>query len=181
MTLTEIKDLAAIVGTAVAVPGVLFAAIKAWQEIKRIREQRESEIEQRRKSNEQRETELERKRIEFTLAQHRRLFDDKALCSVLEKLDGDQEGLRDPSIIEAKRKFLTFFEEMILLRNSGYISNEVALYMFGYYAVCAHRGKNFQCGIAYKIEYWSLFMEFAEEADLYLASPKSKSLGKLRL
>ena len=181
MTLTEAKDLAAIIATVIAVPGVLFAAIKTWQELKRIREQRDSEIEQRRRSNEQHETELERKRIEFTLAQHRRLFDDKALCTVLERLDGDQETLRDPTIIEAKRKFLTFFEEMILLRNSGYISPQVALYMFGYYAAAAHAGTNFKYGIDYKPEYWSLFMTFASEAELYLCSNRTEDLANLRL
>ena len=70
---------------------------------------------------------------------------------------------------------------MILLRNSGYISNDIALYMFGYYAVCAHRGENFRYGIAYKLEYWNLFMSFAEEAEHYLASPTAKDSKLLRL
>ena len=181
MSLSEWKDVAAILGTMVAVPGVLFAVYKAWQEVVRIGEQRQAEIDQRDRTGKQRERELELKRVEFTLAQHRRLFDDKSLCSVLQCLDGDQLSLRDPQIIESKRKFLTFFEEMILLRNSGYISSDIALYMFGYYAKCAHRGENFRFGIAYKPEYWNLFMSFAEEAEHYLASPKAKDSKLLRL
>ena len=181
MSLSEWKDVAAILGTVVAVPGVLFSVYKAWQEVVRIGEQRQAEIDQRDRTGKQRERELELKRVEFTLAQHRRLFDDKSLCSVLQCLDGDQLSLRDPQIIESKRKFLTFFEEMILLRNSGYISDDIALYMFGYYAKCAHRGENFRFGIAYKPEYWNLFMSFAEEAEHYLASPKAKDSKLLRL
>ena len=109
MNLSDWKDVAAILGTLVAVPGVLFAVYKAWQEVVRIGEQRQAEIDQRDRTGKQRERELELKRVEFTLAQHRRLFDDKALCSVLQYLDGDQSLLRDPQIIESKRKFLTFF------------------------------------------------------------------------
>jgi hypothetical protein len=53
--------------------------------------------------------------------------------------------------------------------------------MFGYYAKCAHRGENFRFGIAYKPEYWNLFMSFAEEAEEYLASPQASDSKFLRL
>ena len=162
MNLSEVKDVAAIVGTVIAVPGLLFAAVKTWRELKRLREQREAEVEERKRSNEQRQTELERRRIEFTLAQHRRLFDDKVLCSVLERLDGDPPELGEESMAESKRKFLTFFEEMIPLRNSGYIANDVAMYMFGYYATCARNGENFMAGMSQAPADWGIFFQFAE-------------------
>lgn len=73
MSLSEWKDVATIVGIYVAVPGGLFAAFKTWQEI--------------RKGWQQREREEKLKRIDFTLAQHRRLFDDPVLYSVLCLID----------------------------------------------------------------------------------------------
>ncbi len=138
--MSDWKDLVSIIGTLVVVPGILFAAYKAWREVQRFREQRISELEQR-----AREHQL--KRVEFTLTQHRRLFDDPVLSSVLRILDGDHPDLREPAMWDPKRKFLTFFEEIVLLINSGYMSKDVAIYMFGYYADCAHKGENFRHGI----------------------------------
>ena len=174
LSLTDWKEVASIVGTLVAVPSVLFAAYKTWREVQRSREQRLSELEQRQKEH-------ELKRVEFTLTQHRRLFDDPMLLSVLQILDGDPIELRDPKMWEPKRKFLTFFEEMILLLNSGYIKRDVALYMFGYYAATAHRGDNFRHGISYIPESWNLFIGFAEESEKYLISPEAKTRKDLRL
>jgi len=174
LPLSDWKDIASILGTLVAVPSVLFAAYKTWQEVKRSREQRKSELEQR-----QREHQL--KRIEFTLAQHRRLFDDPTLYSILQRLDGDPPILAEVEMWDAKRKFLTFFEEIVLLVNSGYIAKDVALYMFGYYACCAHNGNNFRIGIDYQPEYWTLFMAFAEEAEQYLKGPVSMTVKNIRL
>ena len=172
--MSDWKDAATIAGTLVGVPGVLFAAYKTWREVQRSHEQRQSELEQR-------EREHQLKRAEFTLAQHRRLFDDPALSSVMRILDEDEAGLMDVAMWEPKRKFLTFFEELILLINSGYVAKETALYMFGYYATRAHRGENFRVGIDYRPEYWNLFMAFAEEAEQYLASPTAKNVTALRL
>ena len=191
MTLAEWKDVVSIVGTLVAVPGVLFAAYKTLREVERIKEQKAQEDEKRTREAaqakaqsqaalDQRQREHQLRRAEFTLAQHRRLFDDEDLRLVLKYLDGDQEPLATPELLQAKRKFLTFIEELVLLRNSGYISQAVALYMFGYYAYAAHRGTNFQHGIGYYREHWGLFMSFAEEAERQLAlkqEPDSKSLA----
>ena len=192
MTLSDWKDVASIAGTVIAVPGVLFAAYKTWREVQRIGEQRLIDNEKRTRelelSRAQRETELEQRaqehqlrRSEFTLAQHRRLFDDQDLKMVLRYLDGDQAQLATADLVQAKRKFLTFCEELILLRNSGYISHDVALYMFGYYAFAAHSGRNFRWGIAYNETSWGLFMSFAEEAGSYLGAKMPPDNTKLRL
>ena len=191
LTLSDWKDIAAVIGTIVAVPGVLFAAYKTWREVERITEQREQENEKRRQESEraqaqklaeleQRQLEHQLRRTEFTLAQHRRLFDDPDLRLVLNFLDGDQPDLATPELIQAKRKFLTFFEELVLLRNSGYISQSVALYMFGYYAYAAHIGQNFKFGISYTRTNWGLFMDFADEAAAYVGKnepPNSRELA----
>lgn len=174
MNTSEWKDVLSIVGVVLGVPGLIFAAVKTLREVRRLTEQRAAETEQR-----SREHQL--KRAEFTLAKHRRLFDDPVLYSVLQVLDGDQDGLRPIEMSNPKRKFLTFFEELVLLIDSGFISKDVALYMFGYYAVWAHRGKYFQHGIAYAVENWGLFMRFAEEAEAYLDSPVARTVTELHL
>lgn len=161
----EWKEIATILAAIVTVPGALFAAYKTFQELKKGRIQRE------------REQQL--KRTEFTLAQHRRLFDDPTLYSVLCLIDSDDTRLKDPTMWDAKRKFITFFEEIELLVSSGDINKNVAYYMFGYYAKCALEGNNFKEGISLKPEYWGLFFKFAADSNVYLKEsfdPKKLSL-----
>jgi len=152
--ITEWKDIATIIAAIVAVPGALIAAWKTFQEIKKGRIQREKE--------------QQLKRTEFTLAQHRRLFDDSTLYSVLCLIDSDDLKLKNQDMWDAKRKFLTFFEEIELLVGSGDSNKNVAYYMFGYYAKCALDGNNFKEGINLKPEYWGLFFKFVADANEYL-------------
>lgn len=65
---------------------------------------------------------------------------------------------------DAKRKLLVFFEEIALLIRSKQIDRDVALYMFGYYSLCARHGENFMIGINAEREYWALFFEFSDAA-----------------
>lgn len=175
LSLSEWKDVATMVGIFVAVPGGLFAAYKTIQEIRKSYEQKAEE-------GRQRERDEKLKRIEFTLAQHRRLFDDPVLYSVLCLIDGDGAQLKAESMWDAKRKFITFFEEIALLVNSGEINIDVALYMFGYYAYKARTGKNFACGIALEPRYWRLFFDFADKAEKYLAQTTAlTSVGDLKI
>jgi hypothetical protein len=83
----------------------------------------------------------------------------------LRLLDDDAEGLSVWEMWDAKRKFLTFIEEIALLVRSEQIDKNVALNMFGYYARCARYGTNFLIGINPGKEHWSLFYWFTDEAD----------------
>lgn len=153
-TISDWKEIATIIAAIVTVPGALFAVYKSFQELKKGRIQREKE--------------QQLKRTEFTLQQHRRLFDDPILYSVLKLIDSDDSKLGEVEMWDAKRKFITYFEEIELLINSGDISKNVAYYMFGYYAKCALDGKNFRIGIDLKQEYWGLFFKFAADSGEYL-------------
>ena len=62
-----------------------------------------------------------------------------------------------------KRDFLGFFEEVALMRNSRLISNEVAHYMFGYYAIRCWDSRHFWSGVNRESLYWTLFREFVDE------------------
>ena len=72
------------------------------------------------------DTSAKLKRTEFFLDQHRRLFDDAALYSVLCLIDADKAELAKEEMWHAKRKFLTFIEEIALLVCSEQINRDVA-------------------------------------------------------
>lgn len=128
--------------------------------------------------NEQREKDITDKEIsakldrtEFFLDQHRRLFDNPELYEILCLIDDDDEKLKQPAMWDKKRKFLTFLEEIALLVRSNQIKEDVAFYMFGYYAIRVKEGlgegKNFSVGIDTSAAHWGLFFKFAADAESY--------------
>lgn len=143
-------------GVLAAVLFGIFGLYRIYQELLRLNEQREKE-------HQDKETNARLKRTEFFLNQHRRLFDDPVLYSVLQLIDGDSDELTKEEMWDPKRKFLTFIEEIALLVCSGQINKEVALYMFGYYARCAY-SPNFVIGLNMAKEHWALFYSFVDDA-----------------
>jgi hypothetical protein len=174
MPMSDWKEFVAIAATVVGVPGLLLAAYKGWRELQRSNEQRGEELQRQKKSD-------QLQRAEFTLTQLRRLFEDLDLLEMLPLLDVDDPKLAEFVMLNAKRKFMTFCEEVALLINSGLLSAETAYYMFGYYAVRAHNGSNFRSGLAYTTEHWALFMKFATDAERFSASANGGSVENLRL
>ncbi|CAB3738131.1 hypothetical protein LMG1873_05459 [Achromobacter piechaudii] len=146
-------------GTIGAVAAIL-GVHKVLIELRNLKEQkvRESGI---------RAEELALKRTQFFLAQHRRLFEDPDLASVLQHLDGDGDALATPEMADKNRKFLTFIEEIALLVNSSQIKPEVAFYMFGWYARCARNGSNFNENIDTSEAHWAIFQAFADDSAAY--------------
>ncbi|OQS45092.1 hypothetical protein B0T49_21880 [Chromobacterium violaceum] len=120
------------------------------------------------------------KRVEFFLAQHRRLFDDSDLHEVRCLLDSDSIKLKQTKNWEKKRKFLTFMEEIALMVQANQIDREVALYMFGYYAQCAMYGENFKFGIELSEKYWGLFYSFCADADEFYENLEKLSKEELK-
>ncbi|WP_273028258.1 hypothetical protein [Massilia timonae] len=135
---------------------------KIYRELERLYEQRQKDIDDKNAAG-------RLKRTEFFLNQHRRLFDNTELFSVLCLIDGDELALATGvGMPDKKRKFLTFLEEIALLVKSGQIDAHVAYYMFGYYANCALTGKNFASGIDTSKKYWGLLYQFAAASRDYL-------------
>jgi hypothetical protein len=154
------QALAAICAIGVGAAGLF----KIYRELQRLVEQRETEINDRANA-------AHLKRIEFFIDQHRRLFDDQDLYSVLCLIDDDDPKLAtDATMPDKKRKFLTYLEEIALLVRAEQIEVEVAQYMFGYYVVKTLEGKNFAWGIDTSRKYWGLLYEFATGAKLYMAN-----------
>ena len=172
--MSDWKELVAIAATAFGVPGLLLAAYKGWRELQRSNEQRGEELQRQKKAD-------QLQRAEFTLTQLRRLFEDQDLLEMLPLLDIDDSKLADFAMLNVKRKFMTFCEEVALLINSDLLAAETAYYMFGYYAVRAHKGSNFRSNLAYTTEHWALFMKFAADAERYLSSAKGGAVEALHL
>lgn len=149
-----------------------FGLWKIFRELRRLNEQRE-------KDNADSARAILLSRTQFFLDQHRRLFDNPELYEVLSLTDNDDLQLADVAMHDKKRKLLTFFEEIALLVQAKQISEEVAYYMFGYYAINARAGKNFAIGIDMQSVYWKMFFEFAEKAEGYLKNDKSSDTLQL--
>ncbi len=159
------------------IAAIFFGAVglyKIYHELRRLNEQRDKDAKDI-------ETAARLKRTEFFLSQHRRLFDDKELYEVLCLIDDDKSELANEDMWDKKRKLLVFFEEIALLVRSKQIDKTVALYMFGYYALCARNGNNFSEGIDPSREHWALFYEFSDDARLFLCDNKDGPPNDLSL
>jgi hypothetical protein len=102
------------------------------------------------------------KRSEIFLQMRSRLREDESFKRICDLLETDDERLKDVSLVE-KDRFTGFFEELALLRNSGFINDHVALYMFGYFAIRCFQSKNFWDGLNRNQPLWALFMDFARQ------------------
>ena len=74
-----------------------------------------------------------------------------------------------------RRSYLNFFEELAIMVNSGLVQKELALYMFGYYAIRAHHNKYFREEFDFDGPYWSVFVKFAKKMETLQDSPKFKN------
>ena len=130
------------------------------------------------KINNDREKSLLLDRTKFFLEQHRRLFDNAELFEVLKLIDGDNPSqLSGPDMYDKKRKFLAFFEEIELLVSSKLINEDVAYYMFGYYAKTARELSVFWDGLDPAEEHWTKYYSFVKGYETY----KTKSTSKFSL
>lgn len=137
MSLQSAKDLATIIGVAIA----LFTLVKGFIEYQQQGRQ---------------------KRAEHFLHMRERFKDSvdfKQMCDLLESND---RRLRDLPFKE-KRDLLGFFEEIALMVNSGLVNTVIAHYMFGYYAIQCWKSDNFWYQLNRDSVYWALFRDFVEK------------------
>lgn len=132
-------------------------------------------------TREQAEKSHKLERVKFFLDQHRRLFDDEDLKIVLQYLDGDDPRLAEEDCWEKNRKFAVFIEEVELLIRSGMLDSNACQYMFGYYASCAFKGKNFRQGMNFDEDHWLLFSEFAKNYEEFSKKSNNESGWKFTL
>ena len=105
-----------------------------------------------------------------------RLKGDPMLREICTRLDAEaashstvEKALTTSSVssipFENKRTFIGLFEEVALLVNSGFIPEEVAHYMFGYYALMCDASAGFWTGESSPDRdnpYWIVFFDFIE-------------------
>ncbi len=137
----ELKDILTLVISGIGIPLAAITALKA------LAEYRKQGI---------------TKRAETFITMRSRLREDPSFKNICELLETDDLRLRDVSLVERDR-FIGFFEELALMRNSGFVNDQVALYMFGYYAVRCLESKNFWYGLNPEHSLWALFTDFARQ------------------
>jgi hypothetical protein len=109
LTLSDWKDVATIIGAAIAL-GTLMKTL----------------IEYTKQGAQKRAEQFEKLRVRFK--------DDQMFKQICDLLEDDGEDLEKMPFRD-KRDFLGFFEELALMVNSGLMNKAVAHYMFGYTAV----------------------------------------------
>lgn len=99
------------------------------------------------------------KRAEIFLQMRSRLREDPSFKEICQLLETDDEKLTGVSLIE-KDRFLGFFEELALIKKSGFINDDVCYYMFGYFAIKCKDSKNFWHSLNEGHDLWVLFTDF---------------------
>lgn len=102
------------------------------------------------------------KRAEIFLKKQGEYFGNKSFNEIRGLLEHDGPKLATIGI-EEKRAYLTFFEEIAVLRNSRLINGDLTYYMFGYYATKCLESENFWSNILKEDIFWNVFLRFATE------------------
>lgn len=101
----------------------------------------------------------------FEKFQDMRVKFDSGMIAKIRDLIGQEDKTELEKIsIADKERFMAFYEEIALMNQSKLLSNNIAFYMFGYYALEAFRSPEFVKGVNMKSIYWSLFVSFCERA-----------------
>lgn len=109
------------------------------------------------------------KRAEIFLMKQGEYFGNKSFNEIRGLLEKDDPKLKDVGF-EEKRAYLTFFEEIAVLKNTRLINGDLAYYMFGYYATKCLESKNFWLGMNKEDVFWNVFLRFATEMQTRLRS-----------
>jgi hypothetical protein len=134
-TLSNIKDIATIVGVVIAVVTLLKGYLEYRRNACLARIQHFSDLKK-----------------EFK--------EDPVITKITELLETKDPTLADVSRQE-KWRFLCFFEEITILLRAGLITDVLACYMFGYYAILCDRSEYFWTeSFLRDEEYWLLFFDF---------------------
>ncbi|MFN8748703.1 MAG: hypothetical protein ACK5ZE_13900 [Pseudanabaena sp.] len=104
------------------------------------------------------------KRLELFLMMRTRLREDPEFKEICELLESDDPKLREIPLVQRDR-FTGFFEELAIMHNSKLINDDVAFYMFGYFAIRCNHSENFWHGLNRNQKLWALFFSFAKDME----------------
>ena len=159
LSLSEIKDLATILGVAVGVLTLLKGLAEYRRSALLVRVERFSKLKEQ-------------------------FLKDAVLAKITELLETDNDQLRKVPARE-KWQFLFFFEEIALLLRAGLMTDELACRNnFGYYALRCDRSQFFWTSDFPKDEaYWPLFLSFVrrmERVEALKKTNRDKFLAAIR-
>jgi hypothetical protein len=137
MTLSDLKDIAIISGTIVAILTLIKAVLEYT------------------KQNAQ-------KRAEHYTHLREEFKKDGRFGDIFDKLEDGAPELASLKF-EKKQDIIGFYEDIALAVNSGLLKKEVAHYMFAYYALRCWDSENFWKDINRDSHYWTLFRYFVKE------------------
>lgn len=104
------------------------------------------------------------KRAEQYLEMRNKLRGNQHFVRICNLLENDDPQLRDIPLIE-KDNFIAFYEDLILLWNSGIFSDHIVFYSFGYYALTCWRSENFWSSLNKYQQGWAYFREFVSRME----------------
>ncbi len=123
-------------------------------------------------------------RVERFAKLRQEFFDDPRIAKITELLETDDPKLADVSARD-KWRFLGFFEQVALLLRAHLTTDQLAYYMFGYYATLCDRSRWFWGSAFPKDEaYWLLFLDFVRRMKVVEDSKRadpSKFVAKIRV
>lgn len=99
------------------------------------------------------------KRAEHFLQMRKRFKENEIFRELASLIESKSPKLKKESF-KNKRDYLGFFEEIALMINSGLINDQVAHYMFGYYAIQCWHSDYFWGDVNRDSLYWALFKDF---------------------
>ncbi len=102
------------------------------------------------------------KRAEIFLKKQAEYFGNKSFNELRSMIETNEPALATHSF-EEKRAYLTFFEEIAVLKNSGLLNATLTYYMFGYYATKCLESDNFWSNVNRNDVFWNVFSQFAKE------------------
>jgi len=147
MNLSVIKDLATIVGVLVAIGTV----VKGYWEYRR---------------------NALLGRVEHFCNLKKEFIDDEPIAKITELLEANDPKVGDVPPLD-RRRYLCFFEEVALLLRAGLITDDLAFYMFGYYATLCDSRTEFWKSIPKDEKYWVLYFDFLSRMKAVEASKNS--------
>jgi len=105
------------------------------------------------------------RRMEYFSTMKSAFIADSAFAKITELLESGSQSFEECDQRQ-KWRYLLFFEEVALLTKARLLHDELALYMFGYYALLCDRSKPFwSSSFPKNQEYWPLFFSFVKRME----------------
>jgi hypothetical protein len=104
---------------------------------------------------------------------------NERFSDLFQLIDENDERLKHVQFSK-KQDFIGFYEDIALLINSGILREEIAHYMFAYYAIKCWESEHFWDQLDRDSPYWALFKCFVEKMKTHASSISKDSTSVSR-